>query len=119
MASAMFKFLAQNQPRYQPFVELVFWVVLGIALMVFTAYNPSLDDVLKGILMGAIVAVWSQVTSKITELRTRSVVQREERTRATNFVEQLTERATDHETLTAVQEVSRQINQAEDKDDVE
>lgn len=117
--STMFKFLAQNQPRYQPYLELVFWVVLGVALMGFTAYNPSLDDVLKGIVMGVIVAVWSQVTSKITELRTRSVVQREERTRATGFISSLTERAPDDETRTAVQEVSRQINEGEWKDDVE
>jgi hypothetical protein len=74
--------LPENQSVYRPYVDLSFWVALGILLMLFLAYSPSTDDVIRGIVMGAVVAVWGQVTAKIAEMNAK----KQERTSTAEYL---------------------------------
>lgn len=102
--------LFPKQPWWQPYAELLFWIVVAMGLMMFSAYHPSADDAIKAVVIGTIIAAWSQVTSKITEMRTQAAVQKEERERAKKFLHTtLTDRIGEPITKEVVADVSKEI----------
>jgi len=97
--------LSENQPWWQPYAELLFWVLLSISLMMFYAYHPSADDAIRGVVIGVVIAAWSQVTSKITELRTKV----QERSRAARYMEQTAKSLEDEGHGDAATEIRSQV----------
>lgn len=102
--------LAEHQPWWQPYAELLFWIAVAMGLMLFTAYHPSVDDAIKAIVIGVIIAAWSQVTSKITEMRTRhAVTEKAERYVKATLRERLGEPITNDTVVHVAEEVTKEI----------
>lgn len=101
-------FLSENQEWWRPYAELTFWLLVGVGLMMFSAYHPSADDLTKGMLWGGIVAAWGQFMAKTAEMRTKT----SERAKTSQYLERsLSGRVGEPITEQTVKEVSHEIKQ--------
>lgn len=109
-----------ENPWLKALVEFSLFTSVGVLFSLFLAYSPSLDDILRGAMIGLILACFSLASSRITQLHTRTTVKNEERQRTARFLEStLTERLGEPITSDTVVQVARQVTKEDRASDCE
>lgn len=104
-------FTLPNNPWLRTLIELTAFVTVAVALSMFMAYSPSLDDLIRGAIVGLILTCLSAASSRIAELQTAKRVRHQERKRATRVIEEITEREPDAPIRAVSEEIASKVQE--------